>query len=370
MAPAFSTTPGTWRDNPTEQLRQYQSWVYAAVNAIGQEVARQKPFLFLNLGQADFEQTPLPIQHPICKLLDQPNPWTTPWEMWYLTVVSLELTGNCFWYLARDRETNLPVELWIIPTPWVKIIPDKTHYIARYEVSANGVSIENFSPEEIIHFKYPNPLDVHYGLSPLQANAITIDANQELLKSRYQTFQNGSRPGIVLQSDQTLTNATITRLEELLDSKFGGRRQWHRPLILEQGLKASPWTLTPAEMDFLNSSRLTREEILGIFRVPAPITGLVENIGLGGEIWHGARTMFCEGTIQPKLDLLAQTLTRDLAPRFGPNVCVTFPDCSPRNHTERRQDDELDAKLGLRTVNEIRRARGLKPYPDPKYDVV
>ena len=25
---------GWWRDDPTEQLRQYQSWVYAAVNAI------------------------------------------------------------------------------------------------------------------------------------------------------------------------------------------------------------------------------------------------------------------------------------------------------------------------------------------------
>ena len=24
-----------------------------------------------------------------------PNPWLTPWELWYLTVVYLELTGNC-----------------------------------------------------------------------------------------------------------------------------------------------------------------------------------------------------------------------------------------------------------------------------------
>ena len=49
-----------------------------------------------------------------------------------------------------------------------------------------------------------------------------------------------------------------------LSAKFGGRDNWHRPLVLEQGLKASPWTLTPAEMDFLNSSKMTRDEILDL----------------------------------------------------------------------------------------------------------
>ena len=55
-------SPGWWRDDTVEQLRNYQSWVYAAVNAIAQEVARQRPFLFINTGQAEHEQTPLRIR--------------------------------------------------------------------------------------------------------------------------------------------------------------------------------------------------------------------------------------------------------------------------------------------------------------------
>ena len=78
--------------------------------------------------------------------------------------------------------------------------------------------------------------------------------------------------------------------------------------------------------------------------------------------------MFCEGTIQPKLDLIGQSLTRDLGRRYGPEVAIGFPDCCPRNQEQRRQDDELDAQMGLRTYNEIRRARGLQPYPDPRFD--
>jgi hypothetical protein len=117
-------------------------------------------------------------------------------------------------------------------------------------------------------------------------------------------------------------------------------------------------------MDFLGSGRMTRDEILATYRVPAPILGLAENAGLGAGIWDGARVMFCEGTVQPKLDLIGQALTRDLGRRFGPDVVVSFPDCSPRAAEQRRQDDETDAKLGVRTINEIRRGRGLAPLSD------
>ncbi len=360
LAPPYSPPAGWWRDDPTEQLRNNRSWVYVAVTAVAQEVAKQVPLVVRTTGQADHQQQVLPHTHPLCRLLDTPNPWLTRWELWYLTTVYLELTGNAFWYVAPGDDGH-PAELWVVPTPWVKVLPDAHRYVAGYEVAAPGVPAETFAPGEIVHLKYPNPLDPVRGLSPLQANALTVDAHTELLRSRYHTFLAGPRPGVVLRTDQTLSDQTVARLEERLEGKFAGRVNWHRPLVLEQGLTASPWTLTPAEMDYVNSARMTRDELLAVFRVPLPITGLIENAGLGGDIWHGARVMFCEGTVQPKLDLIAQVLTRDLGRRFGPDVRVQFPDCSPRVAEERRKDDELDARLGLRSVAEIRAARGLPP---------
>ncbi len=368
FASPYTPSAGWWRDDATEQLRNYQSWVYAAVNAIGQEVAKQRPFLAMSTGQADHDQIPLAHTHPLCRLLDNPNPWLTAWELWYLTVVYLELTGNTFWYVANYTASGEPGEIWVVPTPWVKVIPDADTFVRGYEVTPPGGKAELFTPQEIVHLKYPNPLDPHYGLSPLQANALTIDANTELLRSRYHTFLAGPRPGVVLQTPQTLSEPTLKRLEEKLMSKFGGRENWQRPLVLEQGLSASPWTLTPAEMDFLNSSRMTRDEIFALFRVPPPVAGVIEHVGLGAEIWLGARTMFCEGTVQPKLDLIGQMLTRDLGRRYGVDVQISFADCSPRTAELRRQDDQTDAKLGLRTFNEIRKSRGLTPYADAKYD--
>src|SRR5438552_7037969 len=126
--PNLLRSAGWWRDDQVEQLRNYQSWVYAAVNAIAQDVARQKPFLFRNTGQADHEQVLLPQTHPLVRLLENPNPWMTPWELWYLTAVYLELTGNCYWYAAPQKRGTVkwptPGELWVIPSPWVRVIPD------------------------------------------------------------------------------------------------------------------------------------------------------------------------------------------------------------------------------------------------------
>ena len=65
---------------------------------------------------------------------------------------------------------------------------------AGLRISASGVARSLFSPEEIIHLKYPNPLDPHYGLSPLQANALTVDANTELHARATRRFMPGNGP--------------------------------------------------------------------------------------------------------------------------------------------------------------------------------
>ncbi len=366
FSPPLGPSPGWWRHDAHEQVRHFTSWVYTAVTSIAQEVARHRPYGYRETGPAEHDMTPLPPTHPLMRLLARPNPWLTPWELWYLTTVYLELTGNCFWYCpglrAGAASLGVPGELWVIPSPWVRIIPDANSFIGGYEVSAPGASAERLSADEVIHLKYPNPLDPHYGLSPLQANALTVDTHTEMQQARYHAFRAGQRPGVVVATEQVLSEATVRRLEESLAARIGGRENWHRPLILEQGLRATPWTLTPAEMDFVNSAKLTRDEILAMYRVPLPIAGVIEHVGLGSDIWAGARVMFCEGTVQPKLDLIAQVLTRDLGRRYGADIGIAFPDISPRNQAERRADDELDAKLGIRTINEIRQARGLEPF--------
>ena len=68
FAPPYGPAAGWWRDDHVEQLRKYTSWVYAAVNAIAQEAARQRPYLYRDTGPAEHDQEPLPTAHPLARL--------------------------------------------------------------------------------------------------------------------------------------------------------------------------------------------------------------------------------------------------------------------------------------------------------------
>ena len=36
--------------------------------------------------------------------------------------------------------TTVPGELWLVPTPWVRVVPDSQRYVRAYEVSAPGAA--------------------------------------------------------------------------------------------------------------------------------------------------------------------------------------------------------------------------------------
>jgi phage portal protein BeeE len=74
----------------------------------------------------------------------------------------------------------------------VRVLPDRHDYVRGYHVAPPGLPPVEFGPDEIVHLKYPNPLDPLYGLSPLQANALTVDANTELQRAVTRRFGRGS----------------------------------------------------------------------------------------------------------------------------------------------------------------------------------
>jgi len=52
-------------------------------------------------------------------------------------------------------------------------------------------------------------------------------------------------------------------MEKRIQQKYASPENAGRPMMLEKGLKAHPISLSPRELDFLRSSLLTRDEILG-----------------------------------------------------------------------------------------------------------
>ncbi len=345
--------PAAWAENPAEQVRHYKHWVYAAVQAIAFHIAGVRLALYVRTRKGVEELT----EHPFLDLMQQVNPFHTRFWLWAQTMTFLELTGNAYWYVPRNR-LGAPAELWLAHSQHVRVVPDRRRFIHGY-VYANGGEEVSFGRDEIIHLKYPNPLSPYYGRGPLQAAAAAVDAHEFMKRAEWNGFRNGIFPSLALESDQELTEETIERLRTMLEHKYASPDRAGHPLILERGLRAKPISLSPREMDFLRSKRVTRDEILGIFRVPAAVVGLSENVNRS--VAEAMDVIFAKYCIAPKLRLIEDQLNQDLLPLFDKRLFCRFEEVVPEDREQRRADMEANLRHGVTTINEERRRLGRDP---------
>ena len=86
--------------------------VHAAVRVRAHAVGR--PPLQVHEVGVDGGEIPVPPGHPLQALLDHPNPFWTPGEMWHATETYLSLFGAAYWGLERDESgvVNLLRQSW------------------------------------------------------------------------------------------------------------------------------------------------------------------------------------------------------------------------------------------------------------------
>src|SRR5205807_2284206 len=100
-----------------------------------------------------------------------------------------------------------------------------------------------------------------------------------------------------------------------INQAYRGVTNYGNPLILDgliEDVKAL--SRTPAELDFTGSCQLTKARIMQAFGVNPIIAGEIENANRAQAAI--ADSLFCSATINPKLELLSQWLTKELPPRF------------------------------------------------------
>lgn len=344
-APAVAGSGVTWRDNPGAQIAQYRQWVYVAVRAIATRVAgTELNFIDEETGRR------LEPSHPLLQLFREVNPYDTSISLWTRTMMFLELTGNAYWYLPEDLNGQI-AEIWVIPSQYMRVLPDSGNFIAGYEYNCAGVR-ETFTPAEIVHLKYPSPDSVYYGTGPLQAAADSVEAHKAMKLAERRSFEHGAFPGLAIQTEEKLAPNVRKRLEEAFENGFSGADKAGRTIILEQGLKVRPFTLSPREMDFMQSSKMTRDEILAVFGVPAAVAGISEDVNRASA--EAMLYTFAENTIQPKLRLIQAQISQDICSRYSGIIKAKFDNPVPAVRSEERADMELRLKYGLTTPQEER----------------
>lgn len=317
-------------------------WVYIAVNRIAEAAA----LVPLHVTRLEGEQRRAVENHPLERLLNNPNPLMSRFELIENTVGMLELFGNAYWFLAGDVRGR-PAQIWALRPDRVSIVPDEQHAIRGYLYEIDGHRIP-FEAVEIIHFKRWHPANDYYGLSALQAARLAVESDRAMAQWNHNTFgsDNGIPAGIVNVRD-FITDGDFERLKQEWRASYGGGQR--RTAFLRGG--SVEWQhigLNHHDLDFLQGRRAHRDEILNIFGIPV---GLVSDNATEANA-KVAERQFIERTLYPKLVRIAQKITQEILPFYPGTHSCEFEDIRPTDYQRHLQ--EISTARGILSINEIR----------------
>jgi len=329
-----------------------RGWVYRAVDAIAQEVAKMELVLYQKKGSKINEIE----SHPAIDVLNRVNGFQTKYDFLYGISAYQELVGEAFAY--KDQVGGKTRELWLLRPDYIKILPpeNKGDYIGgyNYKVPSSQSSVD-YKVEQIIQFKFFDPTNPYRGLGPLQACAYAYDTDLFASKWNRNFFYNNAIPNTVLTTDQNLKEKDIDRIKSEFRSKFGGTRNAHKFAILTGGLKVDMgMKQTIKDMDFLKSRTFSRDEIFTIFQVPKTVIGITDDVNRANA--KESKAVWLENVIIPKMNKLVAFLNEFYITDWGDDLYFGFKDPVPES-TEFNLKIQAEAK-DILSINERRELVG------------
>jgi len=340
--------------------------VYSCVNVIAQSIAAL-PLKLYRRGADGIVKAPA-LDHALYIVLhDTPNPELTAFELREMMMTHVLLRGNAYCEIETNGRGDV-IGLWPIHPDRVMVYrnnPDEAgnpwpgyRGLLYYIQVPNGKPV-TLTSEKIWHLRGPSR-DGIIGHSPLQvahtATALAVKADR-LAES---VFDNGATPGGILKMDGTLSPEARDRLIASWEERHKGKAG--RVALLEEGMAWETVSLTLQDMQFLESRKFQRSEILALFRVPPHMVGDLDKATFSN-IEHQSLE-FVVDTLQPWIVRFEQSITRDLIGKL--ERARVFAEFSVDGRLRGDQKSRFDAyhiarNDGWLSANDIRALENLNP---------
>ncbi len=331
-------------------------YVYACISKIAEKIG-SVDFKLYKIINSDGEVNEIK-SHEILDLLYRVNPFYTKAEFLETDVINRKLTGDSFILKVRNKQGKV-VELWNIRPDLVTIITDPVNYIKEYRIMKMDGKQDFVPVEDIIHIKYPSPLDSYLGLSPLSGVKARVEIEEHASNYQRSSFVNNADPSAIIEMADSLTSQQARELEEKWNAKHRGTGRNSRLGILWGGAKYHRLNLTPSEMSYIESMKATRDDILMAFKVPKPIVAITDEVNYANA--KTAQEVFLSETIVPELRRFIDKINEQLViPDYGEEYFIDFVDPVPVNRETRLNELDKGVDRWI-TINEARYEVGLEP---------
>jgi HK97 family phage portal protein len=303
--------------------------------------------------------------HPIAQLLTRPNPRQDGAALFETLYAHLLLAGNA--YLEQVSLNEKVRELYALRPDRIKVAPGADGWAEAYEYSVGGRSVRfdqhASAVPPILHLSFFHPLDDHYGLAPIEAAAIALDTHNAAARWNKALLDNSARPSgaLVYSADNTvLSGQQFDRLKKQLDDTYTGAANAGRPMLLEGGLDWKAMSLSPQDMDFLETKHAAAREIALAFGVPPMLLGIPGDNTFAN--YQEANRSFFRQTVLPLAARTGCAIAQWLSPQFGDAVRIMVDtDRIDALSADRAALWQRVSNADFLTLNEKREAVGYAP---------
>src|SRR6266496_2930399 len=254
-------------------------------------------------------------QSELLKLWNMPAPRVAGTAFREAMIAYYAMTGNNYIYginASKNPKAKFD-ELY-------NLRPDLT----KIKVNENGPEYYEFGtfqppkrydPLQIMHNKLFAGNDDVYGLSPVEVAAMLVDIQKAGQKWNLGLLSNMARPGGAWVTDALLGDTEYKGLKKEIRDKFAGPRNAGETAILHGGVKWQSMSMSPYELDWLESDTKGDRDIAGIFfNFPTFLLGLADaTFNNQAEAKHFLYT----DIVFPIMDMFVGSLNMWLTPRYG-----------------------------------------------------
>lgn len=350
-----------------ERLYQTQPAVRICVDFLAENIAHTRLKAYHRTSDSREE---VPFEHPLAKVLRQPNSFMNGFDLIYGTVADMAIFDAAYWWKVVRGDQ---IQLFRIPPRYILAKQgDILTGPAWYEMTTTS-GPRHLQPSEVVDFSGYNPWDTRVGLSVLLALSAVLTEEVEASRYRTKLWQQGARQQGFLQRpkdsppmDELSRQSFRSGLNEF--TRGGAKEgQW---MLLEEGEQPFPIAFSPKDAEFIAGRNWALDTVATAYRIPLSV------LSRGGTFTFASMVEFHKmvyvDTLGPWNARIENKIDAQLLPEFNdPSLYVEF------NIEEKLQGDFESSAAAFRShvqvpdmsVNESRRLQNLPRIDDPEFDI-
>lgn len=304
---------------------------------------------------------------PASELLRYVNPFWTEKRLARMDELAMCIWGESYW--AIERVNGKPSEIWWLKPSRVLPVVHPEKYIKHFKYQPiNGGEALTFETNEIVWFRYPNPLDEFTPMSPIVAARLAADSASAMMKSNQNLFVNGLQVGgLVVPKDKvTFGQTQADDLQLALEKRFRGVDKAHKWMVLRYEAELKAMNVSPKDAEFLGGLSMTLKQIANVYGIPVPLLNEMSGATLTNSREY--QSILWTNALKPDAELKAEDIQEQFLPLFkdrqGADHCLyDFSGVEAlqeaKSETWSRERQAID--IGRYTINEIRAKNGEPP---------